>query len=194
MAKIKTDVISSDFEADELLALARLDLEKSNLEGALAKLKQILSGADVLPEAQAMAARLYAQLGLHERAQGFYKAYLQSNPTAVTEKFQFGMTHLEGGHPLEALKIWDELLKDYPTHPPALFYKGLALAQQGKPNEAKQSLDVLLKSVATDNLYFGRGKELLQAINQGNGMASSRPEDAKRNLATLPHDAYKTEH
>lgn len=88
MAKTKTTTTVESFEVDELVALARLDMDRGNVEAALSKLKQVLAGADPLSEAQAMAARLYAQLGLFERARPLYQAYLQSNPEAITDPKQ----------------------------------------------------------------------------------------------------------
>lgn len=195
MAKTKATTTPDVFESDELLALARLDFDRGNLEGALSKLKQVLTGDNPLPEAQAMAARLYAQIGLFDRARPLYQAYLQTNPEAITEKFQFGMTHFDAGQPKEALATWDSLLKEFPTHPPSLFYKALVLAQQGMTADSKQTLDILIKSAPADNLYFGRGKELLQSINNGQGFLSGKPGDGgKRTSTMLPQDAYKTEH
>ena len=185
--------ISTDLEADELLALARHDIERGELESGLRKLKQILAGSNPLAEARSIAGRLYAQLGLFERAQALFQDYLQTNPDSVVERFQMGMTHLDAGQPQEALAIWEELLHDHPVHPPALFYKGLVLAQAGKVPEAKQSLDILMKSAPADNLYFGRAKELLQAIDAG-GRPSMPPEGKSEGAHVLPKDAYKTEH
>ena len=195
MAKTKATTTPDTFETDELLALARLDIDRGNVEAALGKLKQVLANPEPLPEAQALAARIYAQLGLFDRARALYQAYLQSNPKAITEKFQFGMTHFDAGQPKEALATWDSLLKEFPTHPPALFYRALVLAQQGMTADAKQTLDILMKSAPADNLYFGRGKELLQSINSGHGFPAGKPGDGgKQAAALLPRDAYKTEH
>jgi tetratricopeptide (TPR) repeat protein len=196
MAKTKAITTTDAFEADELVALARLDMDRGNVEAALGKLKQVLASADPLPEAQAMAARLYAQLGLFDRARALYQAYLQSNPGAITEKFQFGMTHFDAGQTKEALAIWDSLLKEFPTHPPALFYRALVLAQQGRTADAQQTLDILMKSAPADNLYFGRGKELLQSINSGQVYPAGKSADGGKRAASgmLAQDVYKTEH
>jgi tetratricopeptide (TPR) repeat protein len=193
--KLKTTMATEAFETDELLALARLDMERGNVEAALSKLKLALMTENPLPEAQTMAARLYAQFGLYDRARALYEAYLQTNPGSITEKFQLGMTHFDTGQSREALAMWEALLKEFPTHPPALFYKALVLAQQSKTADAKQTLDILMKSAAADNLYFGRGKELLQSINNGPGLsAGNSGEGGKRITPILPQDVYKTEH
>jgi tetratricopeptide (TPR) repeat protein len=144
-------------------------------------------------EAYAVTARLYAQLGLFERAQVLLKQYLQLHPDAVLEAFQLGMTHFDAGQTNEALDIWERILKQHPVHPPALFYKGMALAQQGKATEARQALEVLLKSAPADNLYFGRGKELLAGLDTGQ-LISPAAKAGVAGASKLAKDAYKTEH
>lgn len=190
-AKAAAPTRTESFEADELVALARLDIERGVLDEALWKLKQAIMEASPPAEALAMTARLYAQLGLWERAKPLFQRYLEIEPRAVNEAFQLGMVHFDAGQASEAVKIWENLLKDHPTHPPALFYRALAASHAGQPAEARRSLDVLLKSAPPDNLYFNRAKELLLAIeNQpaATGLASTEP------LRLAPKDAYKTEH
>ena len=194
MPKKSTKRPNADLENDELLALARHDIERGELESALSKLKQILASDDVPTEAPSITARLYAQLGLFERAQALFQQYIDANPTSLVERFQLGMTYLDAGHPQEALEIWEAVLNEQPIHPPALFYKGLVLAQSGKIADAKQCLETLMHSAPADNLYFGRAKELLQAIETGGKPASVAAEGAKQANTLLPKDAYKTEH
>ena len=190
-------MISNDtFDTDELLALARLNVEKGEIDKALARVKQVLAAKTPPAEALTLGARLYAQLGLFGRAQELYQRFLQSNPGAVIETFQLGMTHMDAGQPREALAIWESLLKDHPVHPPALFYRALALSQQGNVADARHALETLLKSAPADNLYFGRGKELLQALDNGSAPvhATSAAGNAKKPRALPQKDAYKTEH
>jgi tetratricopeptide (TPR) repeat protein len=190
--------VKDDFDTDELLALARIELERNDLEGALLKLKKIVDAKDAPAEAVALAARVYAQLGLYDRADKLYQRFLEQHPEAVTERFQLGMTRLDSGKPDKALEVWEALLKEQPAHPPALFYKSLVLAQTGKNADAKKNLDLLLKSIPNDNLYFGRGKELLQALEAGPGGAGQPAVDkGDEGGAKLPGrkvDPYRTEH
>lgn len=182
-----------EFDKDEMLALARLDVEREDLEAALLKIKHVLTDESPPDEALAMGGRLYAQLGLWERAKELLQRFIGLHPDAINETFQFGMVHFDAGQTAEAKKIWQDLLKIVPTHPPALFYVGLALAQEGQTPQARQTLDTLLKSAPADNLYFGRAKEVLQALEMqtrpsGNGGERKDP----KQLA--PKDPYKTEH
>jgi len=187
---------SDEFDKDELMAFARVDIERGDMEAALLKLKQVLAEESPPEDAYAMAGRIYAQLGLWERAKSLLQQYLSAHPSAVNETFQFGMVHLDGGQASEAKKIWEGLLKTAPTHPPALFYYGLVLAQEGHVSEAKQSLDTLLKTAPADNLYFGRAKELLQALEMQArpGSASGNGGERKDPRQIAPKDPYKTEH
>lgn len=185
------------FETDELVALARLDIERNQLDEALWKLKQAQTDAAAPPEAAAMLARLYAQLGLWDRAKPLFERYLAAQPNAINETFQLGMVHFDSGQTEEAIKIWEKLLQTQPIHPPALFYRALAKHQTGQSAEARHSLDVLLKSAPPDNLYFGRARELLQVIDTQPTMAAGTARGVSTGASSAPlapRDAYKTEH
>jgi len=181
------------FEADELTALARVDVERGALDAALHKLKLALAAPTPSQDTIIMTARLYAQLGLVERAKPLFQRYLSAQPDALNEMFQFGMVHFDGGQITEALSIWDQVLASHPTHPPALFYRALASYQLGQIAEARHALDILYKSTAHDNLYFGRAKELSQILDQaatGARLGAPSPEG----LRMTAKDAYKSEH
>ena len=187
---VSSSLFSENLEADELLALARIDIEKEQLENGLRKLKQVLSIPDPIPEALAMAARLYAQIGLLPRAKHLFERFLQQNPHAINEQFQLGMVHFDGREISEAKQIWEKILATTPTFPPALYYLGLLNAQQNQLADARRHLEVLLKSVATDNFYFERSKELLQSID-----ASLHGMQVTENTVGAPaRSPYQVEH
>jgi tetratricopeptide (TPR) repeat protein len=153
------------FDADELLALALHDLEKERLEGALEKLKVAESKSGCPPLVYAELGRLYSKLKLFDRAKPMYQRYLQLQPAAVTELFQLGMAHFESGEAAEALDKWAEVLKLVPSYPPALFFTSFQYAKQGDLIEAHECCERALATVADDNLYYGRAKELMQRID-----------------------------
>jgi len=169
-----------DFESDELLALARLEIDKGDIEQALLKLKKVLAEKKVPAEANAMAARLYARLGLFERAQKLFKSYLKQRPDDVVEAFQYGMVHLDLDDEPGALEIWSSLLEKEPNHPPAMFYRGLVLARQNQVTEATNTLKRLLDTAPRENLYYTRAMELLKAIENGKS-------------PVMPKNAYQSE-
>lgn len=151
---------------DELLALARRDLDAGRIEEALLKLKKLIALSTPYVEALPVAARVYGQLGLLEKARDCYQRYVKAKPDAVLETFELGVTYFEGGDKVEAKKIWDAVLASAPTHPPALFYSGLLAAQEGRMPDAHRNLDVLFKSTPADNLYVVRGRELMKDLER----------------------------
>lgn len=197
-AKADSKTSEIGYDAEELVALARLDMDKGAVDQALLKLKQVFAEGEPPAEAASLMARLYAQLGLFKRAQEFYQRFLQKNPDAMLERFQLGMTYFDGGQATEALAIWEELLKATPNHPPALFYKALALAQGGNRGDARQALDLLMKTAPADNLYFGRAREMMQALDAGRTPANVRgtreTERTDMPVRRAPKDPYQTEH
>jgi tetratricopeptide (TPR) repeat protein len=154
------------FDAEELFALARRDLENGRIEEALLKLKKLIAGPDALIEALPHAARVYAQLGLMAKARDCYERYVKEKPNAVLEAFELGITYFEDGEKGEAKRIWDRVLGKSPTHPPTLFYSGLLAAQEGRLPDARRNLDVLFKSAPADNLYVARARDLLRDIDK----------------------------
>lgn len=189
MAVKKQSGKSAALESDELLALARMDVEKGRHEEGLIKIKQVLAEKKPPAEAMAMAGRLYAQIGLHEKARTHLKDYLIANPDAIIEKFQLGMTYFDAGEQQQALDIWQEILQANSDNPPSLFFSGLALAQQGKKDEAKHSLNALIQSAKPENLYYARATELLKALDTGQTPPAG--DSAQTNALA---NAYKTEH
>lgn len=183
------------FDADELLALARHDLERGQLDQALHRLKRLVGESDPKPEALVLAGRLYAQLGLSEHAQRLFEKYLMAKPDAVHETFELGMTYFDSGKVEKALEMWAKVLVQQPTYPPALFYNGLASARDGKLTDAKRNLDILLKSAPADNLYFTKGKDLLREIDQALIQADQVPPAAIDAFSkSAPSYFSKTEH
>lgn len=179
------------YDTEELLALARLDMNRNQYDDALWKLKRVLQTSEPPLEAISMAARLYAQIGLFQRAQSLFNRYIELDADAVTETFQLGMTYLDAGNPDEALQVWDKLLQKHPTHPPALFYRGLILAQRGDVVSARAQLEQVLKTVASDNLYFTRARDLLQELGKGTPLTAAAP-GADAATFLFNKDAYKT--
>lgn len=180
---------------DELLALAKLDLayNPTRLDDALCKIKRILASKTPVTEAYAIAGRIYAQLNLYDKAKSAFQSYLDKQPDALAETFQLGMVNYDQGENDTAARIWSALLERDPTFPPALFYMALIHANNNVFDQARHSLDILLKSAATDNLYFGRGRELLKQIEQGNHLSLIQESAVSSKASTvLAKDAYKS--
>lgn len=179
--------MSLELDGEELLVLARLDLEQGRIEAALLKFKRILAAGSPPVEAKLEAARVYAQFGLRKKAQSLFKSYLEQQPDDTDARFQLGMVLFEDDQREAAFPLWEQVLKKMPQHPPALFYKALATAQSGKIPEARQQLTALTQAIPTDNLYFARARDLLKDLEGAPAKA-----DSVRVIA--PGSAYKTEH
>jgi tetratricopeptide (TPR) repeat protein len=177
--------MSIDFDSEELLVLARVDLEKGNVEGGLSKLKRALAMPDCPAEAALEAARVYAQLGLRHKAKPLFEKYLEHQPRNVDARFQLGMISFEDGRRNDALAAWEAVLRENGTYPPALFFRALAVAQSGDPGEARKMLRSAMDVLPPDNLYFARSRELLSSLEAGR-----QPTEAMSGN----EQAYKTQH
>jgi hypothetical protein len=151
----------------EMLAVARFQIEHERLEEALRNLKPLITGPEVLMEALPLAARVYAQLRLTELAQDCYRRYLSVHQGAVQESFELGITYFERGENQRAEELWQQILEREPAHPPTLFYSGLLAAGAGRTGAARDHLQALVRSCPPDNLYVDRGRELLKEIESG---------------------------
>jgi tetratricopeptide (TPR) repeat protein len=151
-------------ELEESLALARHQVQHGDFERALARLKPLVALAQPPADSLAMIARVYAQLGLMERAQGAFRRYLESHPGAAHETFELGVTYFDQGDDAQALEHWTQALAIVPTHPPALFFSAAALSRSGKAADARRHLEVLFNSAPADNLYVGRARDLLKTL------------------------------
>jgi tetratricopeptide (TPR) repeat protein len=154
-----------ELDAEELLALAKHELLRGEHESALLKLKRLVSQKKPPAEALALMARLYAQLGLTERARKTFEKYLEQKPDAAHETFELGATYFDEGNDGRALDFWKRALELQPAHPPALFFSALAHSRSGNLAESRRQIDVLLKAASPDNLYVGRARELLKTFD-----------------------------
>lgn len=166
-------LLQQQFDLEELVALAGFDIEQGQYEQALKKLKQVVTEQSPPPAALAITARLYAQLGLFNKAQLLFQAYLRHHPHAELENFQLGMSFFEQNQIEKALHYWDIVLQHNPHYAPALFYKGLALSRQNRNADAIVILEHLIKQVPGDNLYFRQAKEILNALQSGRPTAAT---------------------
>jgi tetratricopeptide (TPR) repeat protein len=173
---------SVQLDADELLALARQDIAKERFDDALLKLKQAVADTSVQEvPAQVLAelGRINARLGLRQKAKQAFQDFLARVPEALQERFELGLAYFEDQAHEPALKLWNEVLKQAPLHPPALFYSSLVLAQRGNFGEALGRSRALLAKVKPDNIFHGRAKDLVQRIEADpqfrKQVAESRP-------------------
>lgn len=152
-----------DFE--ELIVLAKLDLEANNLSDALVKLK-LAHSSNGNSESLVMLARLYARLGLFDKSVPLFQEYLKENPDALHEKFQYGMSLFDNNQDEEALEVFEDIIdSEEAIHPPAMFYSTLILSKQNKNEAAVSRLIKILSTVDDKNLFYRRAHEELSQLN-----------------------------
>ena len=152
-------------DAEELLVLARIDMERKQMDSALVKLKNAVKLNEEMKEISSTLATLYAQVGMFERAANIYSEILEKEPESVWERFQYGMVQRDLGNVDAALSSWKKVLELDKTHPPALFFCAEAELKNNE-EEARRYLDILVQSTAADNLYVEKAKELLIELNK----------------------------
>jgi len=155
----------SDFDTEELVALARSDLRQNRQDFALNKLKIAVRQPDCPIEGVALIGQVYADLGLFKHAQKWLGRYIEQNPKSPTELFQLGLTYLELGDRVQAKAIWSSVLQLMPSHPPALYFTAVASNLDGHKEDARRDLLQLLRSASPDNQYVLQGKDLLNKLD-----------------------------
>lgn len=148
------------FDTEELLVFASRDISAGNYEGGLLKLKLAIQRDDSAAP-HAMIARLYAELGLLDKARHHYRIFLTANPDFQLEAFQLGMVELDSGNDNAAMEQWTRVLEMNPTFPPALYYRALLRHKHERLEDARRDIEVIVNAVPEDNLYYLKAQELL---------------------------------
>lgn len=152
------------FEEDELLALSRFDMKNHRYDSALEKLKVLLERERVLIDAFALAGKLYASLGLYERAKHAFTVYTENVSDAYLELFQLGMVEKDMGNLDGAKEIWSKVLELSPNHAEALYFLGEACFQQNDIESARDWLFRLLETAPDESEYIALADQLLNRI------------------------------
>lgn len=154
----------SIFEQDELLALIREDMKKQDYVSALTKVKFILSRDRIPVEVLALAGKIYATLGLFERAKLAFADYLQNSPNSFLELFQLGMVEKDMGNYDQAIQNWEAVLELQPNYPEALFYLGDLSIHMERLEEARTWLLRLLETAPDGSEFIPMADQLLNRI------------------------------
>jgi len=104
------------------------------------------------------------------------------------------MTQYDSNNNKESISTWSTILKEQPYNPPALFYSALAHLKEGNQEQAITMLQTILTQIPTDNLYFGKAKELISDLERDPAFrgAANKVNAAGSNLTNK--DIYSTEH
>jgi tetratricopeptide (TPR) repeat protein len=187
------------FDDEERMALARVDLKKGDVAGALEKLKSVIASDAPPPGAFSLCGHIYLQLELPERARPLFVKHLTLQPDSPDESYLLGSIHFQAGRNAQALAAWDAVLQQYPTYTGALFYRAVLRSQQGQAALARDDLDVLIKSIPVENPFFKPAKELLQRLDSQrvapqaalSTPAAAGTHGARYPAAVLAQKAYK---
>jgi len=181
------NIAESALDPEERLALVKWYVDQNRLDSALIEIKPLLVD-ETSNEVLITAARLYAQLRLFARAEALFSRYLEIDPGSINARFQLGMSRFDNGDLSAAIDTWQQILATDPHNPPALFYSALARLQNGDAGESGAMLNTILQHTATNNLYHGKARDLLDQLEQN---SESRDGEAVTKAANSP---YSTEH
>ena len=115
-------------DAEELAYFALRAFEKQDLEKALICVKLAMGQSEFPALCHALAGKIYAQMGLLDRAVRSLNTYTELIPTDYHERCQLGLALFRQGNESGALSAWDGALQHNATHPPALFFAAYAQA------------------------------------------------------------------
>ena len=135
---------SLDLNPDTLLkqnlAEATEYAKNKEYDKAILSLKQLLDKDQEHEIAMGMLAAIYLQIGMHERAENFYRQLLQINPGNPLARFQLGMSKFNQGAIEQALLTWEPML-DLENEFMAHYYSGLALLHLDEKDKAMRMFE-----------------------------------------------------
>ncbi len=157
----------SNFDGDELLALSDWHFQNNQYDQALDKLKALVTRQDAPLQSHALIGRIYATLGLFDKAKKAFVFYLehQSNPNMrVNEIFQLGLVEKDSGNIEAALRAWDDLLINYPNHTPCLYHKAIVLVDLKQYQQAADILNYILENAEDNDRHIQLADQMLNNI------------------------------
>jgi len=154
----------SIFDQDELLALSLDDMKNQKYAQALEKVKFMLSRDSGPLEVHALAGKIYATLGLFDRAKHAFSNYISEVPDAYVELFQLGMVEKDMGNYDQAIETWTNVLAIHSNYPEALYYLGELNIQLDRISEARTWLLSLIDTAPDGNQFIPLADQLLNRI------------------------------
>ena len=157
----------SNFDNDEVLALADWSYQNGDYQGTLEKLKTLLARNNVPLQTYSSLGRVYATLGLFERAKGAFSFFIDQQPEDApihNEQFQLGLVESDMGNLEQAVEIWDKLLTENKEFVPAMYHKAKALVDLNQIQSAVDILNNLLEVAEDGNEYIPMADQLLSKL------------------------------
>ena len=157
----------ASFDNDELLALSDWNFQNNLHENALEKLKVLVRRDNAPLQSHALIGRIYATLGLFEKAKISFTFYLENQTNhrmKINETFQLGLVERDLGNIDNALHVWDELLKEHPKHTPCLYNKAVILVEIKQYQKAADLLNSILEIAEDNDQHIQLADQLLSRI------------------------------
>lgn len=129
-----------------------------------------------------------------EKAEMFYRRYLEIQPNDVNARARYGSSMTFGGKYPEALKELESILKKDPKHFQAAAYVAITYAQMGEIDVAKKKANEAIL-LAPNEEAKARFAEFIDAMNKEGGMpvhetaSQPPPSQAPKPRPNLPPDA-----
>ncbi len=155
----------STFNPEELFALAKIDFQRENYENSLRKLKVLLGRNQIPVQTYSLLGRVYASIGIFEKAKECFEVFVKNVPDAVEELFQLGMVEKDMGNADVAVSLWNDLLTKIPNFPPALYHKALVSIDKNETQDAVELLNLLLETAPEGDELIHRADQLLSKIS-----------------------------
>lgn len=146
-----------------LQAIAGIDVELGENDKAIARLKEILAAK---PDDVAVTQLLINTLmtaGKDEEAKTYMAKLPAGAKVDANVTLNLGIDAYNKGDMDKAFNYFDQVVKDYPDHADAYYYRGLVLVNKGKNAQAKADLQKFLE-LAPNSPNAEMAKEFLKSI------------------------------
>lgn len=155
----------SVLDNEELLALAKVAVERTDYEDALVKMKSLLKRDNFPASVYALFGRTYAALELYTKAIESFNEFLHHYPEVIPERFHLGVVYRNMKNNEKALSVWNEVLELAPAFPPALYNKALLLLELDDEDGAIKQLNYIIENVGPEDEHVDMANHMLSSIS-----------------------------
>ncbi|EHK8998535.1 hypothetical protein M2H13_18905 [Vibrio vulnificus] len=155
----------SVLDDEELLALAKVSVERADYEDALIKMKILLNRDNFPVSIYALFGRTYTALELYSKAIESFNEFLYHYPEVIPERFHLGVVYRRMKNNEKALSVWNEVLELAPAFPPALYNKALLLLDWHDEDGAIEQLNYIIENVDPEDDHVEMASHMLSSIS-----------------------------
>ena len=146
-----------------LQAIAGIDVELGDDEKAIARLKEVLAAKPDDVAVTQLLINVLTQAGKQEEAKTYMTKLPAGTKVDANVTLNMGIDAYNKGSMDKAFEYFDQVVKDYPDHADAYYYRGLVLVNKGKNAQAKADLQKFLE-LAPNSPNAEMAKEFLKSI------------------------------